>query len=463
MKNIILIFNVILFCIFSNSGLFSQSFQNEVLIDIPGSNYDFDLLSLEYYPYPNSESYYITWINKNNSVYSVYLKKISPEMGDNIIISSDYEVKSNPKIAYGQRIKIAWQNYTNEYYQIISCEFFDDSLSTKTIIQDSLAADPQISLCENRIAWIDNGRLFIKNVYPNLSNSILIDSSSCSSPSIANTKILYEKEENGNRLIYLASYRYYPVPQWNYEIISDGHNQNPNLGMFGGIAFEKFDQGVWKICYSYPADLYKLTKNKDCNYNNPFVFSYPITTGSMENKTPFFITFDTDSLENNNEIFINTFIFGTKDSLINISNMEGNDYEPKVTTVSINDTFYVSIIWIHEQNSKYEIWIAKEVYNPILGSVNDKVFNSHSFYLLQNYPNPFNPFTNIEYHIRKTSKVSLEIYDVLGKKIMTLTDGTKQPGIHKIIINGNNLASGIYFYTLNIEGITKTKSMILMR
>ena len=50
------------FLLFSSSFLFSQSFQKSILIDIPGNNYDFDLLATE--TYPGAESF-ITWINKN--------------------------------------------------------------------------------------------------------------------------------------------------------------------------------------------------------------------------------------------------------------------------------------------------------------------------------------------------------------------------------------------------------------
>ena len=55
--------------------------------------------------------------------------------------------------------------------------------------------------------------------------------------------------------------------------------------------------------------------------------------------------------------------------------------------------------------------------------------------LHQNYPNPFNPSTRINYEIPKTSKVSLKIYDVLGREVSTLIDGVKIAGIYQIIFN----------------------------
>ncbi len=123
--------------------LFSQSFEKNILIDIPGDNYDFDLLAIE--TYPEAESF-ITWVNKNDSIYTVYLKRIYPNTNDsNIVISSDTKTKSNPKVAlnrFAQGIKIVWQNYSNNYYQVIGCDYFNDSLSSKIVIKDSLNTNP---------------------------------------------------------------------------------------------------------------------------------------------------------------------------------------------------------------------------------------------------------------------------------------------------------------------------------
>ena len=459
----------ILLCFAFNSGSFSQSFRNEILIDVPGKNYNFDIFSIDEY-YPHTESY-ITWINEIDSIFTVYLKKISPEMGDNIVIASDNIMKLNPKISMWGNIKIAWQNYIDNYYQIILCNYSNDSLCNKTILCDSLLDNPQISLSSQRITWIEEGNLFFKEVYPAISKSILIDSINCSSPNIKKndnehyTKILYVKEENGDHLIHLAEYFDGSTPHWGIEAISVGYNRNPQFGMLGGISFENFDQNVWKIKYTYNGDTDHLhiTNNNSCNYKNSYLFSYGIATGSTESKTPFFVAFDSDSLENNNEIFIRTYQFGYKDSLINISNMEGNDYEPKVAYTSRNDTLYVSILWIHEDESKSNIWMTSAVFNPILGTVEYQNINPSSYFLFQNYPNPFNPYTNIEYYIRKTSHVRIEVYDTLGKKIMTLKEGIEKPGVHKIIFDGSNLASGTYYYTLNFGGIKKSRSMTLVR
>ena len=68
--------------------------------------------------------------------------------------------------------------------------------------------------------------------------------------------------------------------------------------------------------------------------------------------------------------------------------------------------------------------------------------------LYQNYPNPFNPSTTIEYDLVSSGKVTLKIYNILGKEVRTLAEGNQQKGKHKIIFNARNLPSGVYFYQL---------------
>ncbi len=94
---------------------------------------------------------------------------------------------------------------------------------------------------------------------------------------------------------------------------------------------------------------------------------------------------------------------------------------------------------------------------------------ANSFELKQNYPNPFNPSTTITYQLDKTGNVSLEVYDILGKRVATLLDNkTFTAGSHSIRFNARDLVSGVYFYRLilNQNGVPAkelTRKMILMK
>lgn len=85
------------------------------------------------------------------------------------------------------------------------------------------------------------------------------------------------------------------------------------------------------------------------------------------------------------------------------------------------------------------------------------------FVLYQNYPNPFNPTTKIKYSIPNSAKVSIKVYDVLGKEVTTLMNEFKNSGTHEIEFDASKLSSGLYFYRI-ISGIySETRKMILLR
>jgi hypothetical protein len=90
------------------------------------------------------------------------------------------------------------------------------------------------------------------------------------------------------------------------------------------------------------------------------------------------------------------------------------------------------------------------------------------FVLYPNYPNPFNPETEIEYSLVKDGRVNLEIYNVLGQRVKTLVDEYQTTGDRLIHWdgkdeNGNEVASGIYFYKIQVGDLVQTKKMILLR
>ena len=101
----------------------------------------------------------------------------------------------------------------------------------------------------------------------------------------------------------------------------------------------------------------------------------------------------------------------------------------------------------------------------IFNETTDELVNSnpYSFELSQNYPNPFNPATVIEYSIASQEKVSLKVFDLLGREVSTLVNDIQNPGSYSITFNGANLSSGVYFYKLTAGSFTSIKRMILVK
>jgi hypothetical protein len=85
--------------------------------------------------------------------------------------------------------------------------------------------------------------------------------------------------------------------------------------------------------------------------------------------------------------------------------------------------------------------------------------------LSQNYPNPFNPSTIIKYSIpSNASEVRLLMYNVLGKEVQTLVKQKQNTGNYSVEFNGIYYPSGIYFYSLYVNGILiDTKKCLLVK
>jgi len=86
-----------------------------------------------------------------------------------------------------------------------------------------------------------------------------------------------------------------------------------------------------------------------------------------------------------------------------------------------------------------------------------------SFTLSQNYPNPFNPQTTIEFSLPKREHVTLTIYDIVGRVVGVILDDVKDAGVYKLIFDGSQLSSGVYFYKLQSSSGSIARKMILLK
>jgi len=83
--------------------------------------------------------------------------------------------------------------------------------------------------------------------------------------------------------------------------------------------------------------------------------------------------------------------------------------------------------------------------------------------LFNNFPNPFNPITTITYQLPKSGSVTLKIYDMLGKEVITLVNEQQEMGRYTVQFDASSLASGMYVYQLRVNDYTSTKKMLLLK
>jgi uncharacterized repeat protein (TIGR01451 family) len=143
------------------------------------------------------------------------------------------------------------------------------------------------------------------------------------------------------------------------------------------------------------------------------------------------------------------------------------DFDGHTGAVIIADT--INLHLIDGLRGDYDVTvngIIKEPGGPIqyiTNIDNDESSFPLQYKLHQNYPNPFNPITHIKYDLPKSSKVKIDIFNILGQKVITLVDDHKKAGSYSVDFNGSKFASGLYFYRIEADNFQKTRKMIFMK
>ncbi|NMB81045.1 MAG: T9SS type A sorting domain-containing protein [Ignavibacteria bacterium] len=107
--------------------------------------------------------------------------------------------------------------------------------------------------------------------------------------------------------------------------------------------------------------------------------------------------------------------------------------------------------------------IIYKIFDPLTGLNYNPYTIPFELILYQNYPNPFNPTTTISFSVPNSQFVMLKVYDILGREISTLVNEEKQPGNYEVKFDGNNLASGIYYYQIRAGQFVDTKKLVLLK
>jgi hypothetical protein len=85
------------------------------------------------------------------------------------------------------------------------------------------------------------------------------------------------------------------------------------------------------------------------------------------------------------------------------------------------------------------------------------------FGLDQNFPNPFNPSTEIRYEVGEDAKVTLRVFDLLGREVALLVSERQRPGVYTAVFAAGGAASGVYVYRLQAGNFTSSRKMVILR
>ena len=184
-------------------------------------------------------------------------------------------------------------------------------------------------------------------------------------------------------------------------------------------------------------EITNLPNNSELNVQSSFSLfeSNQIGEGNIINDDPLFIN---DSIFNYN--------LQSESPAIDVGTLDSNND-------GINDI--IAYYGISVDIGSYE-------YNPLSINQNNQIFNL-DYFLTKCYPNPFNPVTNISYELPIESQVTLDVYDIEGRKIITLTEGIRAAGTHSIEWNAEGSPSGVYFVKLDAGEFTQTQKLMLIK
>lgn len=131
-------------------------------------------------------------------------------------------------------------------------------------------------------------------------------------------------------------------------------------------------------------------------------------------------------------------------------------YKPVICEIPPSD---LGIAWVgYTPSGKKLFW---DRYNAVTNVGNNETPTNYS--LSQNYPNPFNPTTKINFNVAKNGFVSMKVYNILGKEVATLVNGNYNTGSYSVDFNASKLSSGVYFYSIEVNGFRDIKRMMLVK
>jgi agmatine deiminase len=153
---------------------------------------------------------------------------------------------------------------------------------------------------------------------------------------------------------------------------------------------------------------------------------------------------------------------------VNMTNV-GDTFRANIPAQSLNTKVYY-YIWANSNSGRT---VTKPLPAPrgniqflvsnTVGISQTGASNPNKFELYQNYPNPFNPVTKIKFDLAKNGLVTLKIFDITGREVLTVINAQMNAGTYSYEWNASGLSSGVYFYRLDAQGFSDIKKMILIK
>jgi len=140
------------------------------------------------------------------------------------------------------------------------------------------------------------------------------------------------------------------------------------------------------------------------------------------------------------------------------------NYQQSVMALTFEETRVSTRYDASLDSAAYAILFGIRDYLELPTSADERIISSPTVYNLeQNYPNPFNPNTTIQYALSTKQKVSLKVFDLLGREVALLVNEEKEPGTYSVKFDASELASGTYIYRINAGSFSVSRKLMLLK
>ena len=211
---------------------------------------------------------------------------------------------------------------------------------------------------------------------------------------------------------------------------------------------------------------YKIN-NLPSHYDSSMTFPLQILSLNLDQSNNILGIQDTLTLTVNEASLPMDIVFNIYDSVTETEfNLNETEYIPIITDslgiISYEDSGPLNK-YLNYGDHRYFVSVA---YSSLAKDHND--IYPISYQLFQNYPNPFNPITNIDYELPRMELVTLKIFDIIGREVVSLINEIQKPGTKSVIWDatnnyGHSVSAGMYLYTIQIGNFRQTKKMVILK
>jgi hypothetical protein len=403
----------------------------------------------------------LQWAKEYNGGFSDFVNDIALDKQGNIIICGGSAVDNN--ISYALAVKYnpagdsLWVRKFNQFqYSYIGKLVVDDSSNVYT------AGEHKVNMLQTNyltLKYTPNGNLawyysYGVSGYAGGANSISIDSS---------------------RFVYVVGALNVPQPGYEDNVLIKispngsmqwaknytGINNNHSCGNPIGLSVTPSGNAIYysTICsIGGGSDIVTLSYNS--NGDTSWVRRYPTGIFGIPSNTPNTLKIDkfgsayVVGYTSNTGVAIKYLNNGTQQWVLSTDSSSGNDI-----TIDSNLVYTTGLGNFNNVNNAVTI-----KYNQPIGITSNSNELPVNFILYQNYPNPFNGTTIINYEIPIKSFVNISIYNCLGQKVRSFVNTEQAASYYTLIFNTEDLASGVYFYSLRAnEELKSTKKLLLIK